>query len=285
MEERLQKLIAAAGIASRRKAEELILGGEVVVNGQVVTELGFKADPERDFIKVGGKLINSKLKNTQKHYVLLNKPKGYLSSRNDPKNRPLVMDLLPPNMRHLHPVGRLDFNTEGIIILTNDGLLTKAVTTASERVPKVYEVKVKGEVTEVALEKLRAGVVIEGRRTAPAIIRRLDISEAGNAWYEVTLFEGRNNQIRKMFDLTGHSVVKLRRVKIGHLTDKGLVVGSYRMLAPEEVAPFLRKADAKKRMTQTAAKSSVTSAKPRTRKPTSRADRTPKPSKSTRGKK
>lgn len=281
MEERLQKLIAAAGITSRRKAEELILNGEVVVNGQVVTELGCKADPERDFIKVGGKLINSKLKSTQKQYVLLNKPKGYLSSRSDPKNRPLVTDLLAPNLRHLHPVGRLDFNTEGIILLTNDGVFTKAITTASEHVPKVYEVKVKGEVTEAALEKLRTGVVIEGRRTAPAVIRRLDVSEAGNAWYEVTLFEGRNNQIRKMFDLTGHSVVKLRRVRIGHLTDRGLAVGSYRMLTPEEVALFLHKSSAKKRIvpkaedrelaTSSAAKTAkVTRVSTRAAKPTPR---------------
>ncbi|MCS6886300.1 MAG: pseudouridine synthase [Acidobacteriota bacterium] len=239
MQQRLQKLIAAAGMASRRKAEQMILAGEVTVNGHVVTELGTKADPEQDHIKVKGKLINPKLAGLKKQYVLLNKPKGYLSSRSDPKNRPLVIDLLPANLRHLHPVGRLDFNSEGIILLTNDGELTRVVTSAAAQVEKVYEVKVKGEVPEQALSRLRNGIVIDGRRTLPVSIRQMKITDAGNAWYQVTLYEGRNNQIRRMFDAVGHSVVKLRRVRIGHLTCQGLAVGAYRLLSPAEVAPFL----------------------------------------------
>src|SRR5919106_2945254 len=144
MEERLQKLIAAAGVASRRHAEELIAAGKVTVNGEVIKELGTKADPDRDHIKVSGKLINPQLKSREKVYVLLNKPKGYLSSVSDPEGRPLVTELLPPAVGKLHPVGRLDFNTEGLLLLTNDGDLTNYVTSARNRVAKVYEAKVKG---------------------------------------------------------------------------------------------------------------------------------------------
>ena len=144
MNERLQKLIAAAGIASRRGAEEIIAAGEVTVNGEVVTALGTKADPARDHIKVRGKLINPALKTREKIYVLLNKPRGYLTSLADPENRPLVTDLIPASLGRLHPVGRLDFNTEGLLLLTNDGDFTNFITSARNRVAKVYEVKVKG---------------------------------------------------------------------------------------------------------------------------------------------
>src|SRR5215471_18848566 len=144
MQQRLQKLIAAAGIASRRHAEDLITSGKVSINGVVITELGTKADPDRDHIKDNGKLINPQLKSREKTYVLLNKPKGYLSSVSDQEGRPLVVELLPPALGKLHPVGRLDFNTEGLLILTNDGDLTNYVTSARNRVEKVYEAKVKG---------------------------------------------------------------------------------------------------------------------------------------------
>jgi 23S rRNA pseudouridine2605 synthase len=240
MEERLQKLIASAGIASRRKAEEMILNGEVTVNGKVVRELGTKADPEKDHIKVAGKLINPRLEHKKNIYILLNKPKGYLSSLSDPQQRPLVTKLLPESIGRVHPVGRLDFNTEGLLILTNDGALTKAITTAAEHIPKVYEVKVKGTPSQEAIERLRKGIVIDGKRTSPSKIRKLESSEAGNTWYEVTLHEGRNNQIRKMFDISGHSVMKLKRTRIGHLTDRGLPVGKHRPLSLEEVAPFFK---------------------------------------------
>jgi len=157
MEQRLQKLIAAAGIASRRRAEELIVAGRVTVNGKVITELGSKADPENDHIKVNGKLINPKLDTREKVYVLLSKPRGYLSSVSDPEGRPVVVDLLPPSLGRLHPVGRLDFNTEGLLLLTNDGDFTNFVTSARNRVEKVYEVKVKGMPPEAALQRLRRG--------------------------------------------------------------------------------------------------------------------------------
>src|ERR687894_3298272 len=172
MEERLQKLIAAAGIASRRHAEELIAAGEVTVNGRVVREPGTKADPERDHIKVRGRLINPLLASHENAYVLLYKPKGYLTSLSDPEGRPLVSELLPATLGRLHPVGRLDFNTEGLLILTNDGELTNYVTAARNKVPKVYEAKVKGIPPEDAVERLRRGVVLEdGARTAPAQVK------------------------------------------------------------------------------------------------------------------
>ena len=240
MEQRLQKLIATAGIASRRHAEELIVAGRVTINGKVVKELGTKADPERDHIKVNGKLINPQLKARDKVYVLLNKPRGYLSSVSDPEGRPLVTELLPPNLGRLHPVGRLDFNTEGLLLLTNDGDFTNYVTAARNRVEKVYEVKVKGVPPDGAIQRLRKGVVLEdGTRTAPAKITLLSETKT-NAWYEVSLHQGRNQQVRRMFELIGHSVLKLRRVRIGYLTDEGLKPAHYRLLSPAEAARLMK---------------------------------------------
>ncbi|MBK9215379.1 MAG: rRNA pseudouridine synthase [Chloracidobacterium sp.] len=233
MPERLQKLIAQAGIASRRAAEQLIAAGEVTVNGEIVTELGTKADPERDHIKVRGKLINAKLQSRSKTYVLVNKPKGYLSSVSDPENRKLVVDLVKGKGK-LHPVGRLDYNSEGLIILTNDGEFTNRVA-GSKKIPKVYEVKVKGLPNRNAINKLRRGVTLEdGFKTAPAEIRELKPTQ-NNGWYEVTLHEGHNQQLRKMFDAIGNSVVKLRRTRIGAISDPYLKVGASRELTVEEV--------------------------------------------------
>jgi pseudouridine synthase len=239
MEERLQKLIATAGLASRRHAEQMIEAGEVTVNGQVVSTLGAKADPEKDHIKVRGRLINPLLKGREKVYVLLNKPRGYLSSVSDPEGRPLVTELVPESLGRLHPVGRLDFNTEGLLILTNDGELTNFVTAARNNVSKVYEAKVKGVPPENSIERLRRGVVLQdGVRTKPAEIERLEDRDT-NSWFRVTLHEGRNQQIRKMFDAIGHSVVKLRRVQIGPLREDNMPLGAYRMLAPKEVSKLM----------------------------------------------
>ena len=239
MQERLQKLIAQAGIASRRAAEEMIRSGEVTINGAVVTELGTKADPEKDHIKVRGKLISAKLKQRENVYILLNKPKGYLSSAADPEGRKLVTDLVK-GYGKLHPVGRLDFNTEGLIILTNDGAFTNLVA-SSKTVPKVYQVKVKGLPNLAALNKLRRGVRLEdGFKTSPAQIKELRPTDK-NGWFEVTLYEGHNQQIRKMFDAIGNSVVKLKRTNIGHVGDTGIKVGSYRKLTADEVAKFRRR--------------------------------------------
>jgi 23S rRNA pseudouridine2605 synthase len=240
-QERLQKLIAAAGIASRRKAEELIAAGEVTVNGSIVTQLGAKADPEQDHVKVGGKLINPRLRKQEKIYLLLNKPSGVLTSRSDPQNRPLVIDLVGPYRHKVHPVGRLDFNTEGLLLLTNDGDFTHLISHAARKVPKVYEVKVKGRPDQEQIALLGRGVRIDGVRTAPAEISLIE-EGATNAWYRVTLYEGRNQQIRKMFDSIGHSVIKLRRVGIGFLNNERLKPGEFRMLTEGEVERFYRNA-------------------------------------------
>jgi 23S rRNA pseudouridine2605 synthase len=235
LEERLQKLIAAAGLASRRHAEEMIEAGEVTVNGEVVREQGTKADPARDHIKVRGKLINPLLEKQEKIYVLLNKPRGYLSALSDDERRPLVTDLVPPSLGRLYPVGRLDFNTEGLLILTNDGELTNHVTSARNHVVKVYEVKVKGVPPEEQVARLRRGIRLDdGVKTAPAQIVKTDETKT-NAWYEVTLREGRNQQIRRMFDSIGHSVIKLRRVRIGPVIAEGILIGQWRHLTPAEV--------------------------------------------------
>jgi 23S rRNA pseudouridine2605 synthase len=240
MQQRLQKLIASAGIDSRRHAEELIVAGQVTVNGKIVTELGCKADPQTDHIKVKGRLINPLLQQHENIYILLNKPKGYLSSMADPKRRPLVTDLIPASLGRLHPVGRLDFNTEGLLLLTNDGDFTNLITSARNRIAKVYEVKVKGIPPAAAIERLRRGIEIgKGERTAPAEVRKLREIEA-NSWFEVKLHEGRNQQIRRMFDAIGHSVVKLRRTQIGALDSKRLSVGQWRRLMPAEVKRLSR---------------------------------------------
>lgn len=237
MHERLQKLIAQAGIVSRRHAEELISSGEVTVNGEIVTTLGSKADPDTDHIKVSGKLINSKLQHRENVYILLNKPKGYLSSAADPEGRKLVTDLVKGHGK-LHPVGRLDYNTEGLIILTNDGDFTNKVA-ASKTIPKVYEAKVKGLPTAVAINKLRRGLRLEdGFKTAPAEIKDLQPTDK-NGWYEITLREGHNQQIRKMFDAIGHSIVKLRRIAIGNIRDEKSPAGTSRKLTEGEIRDFL----------------------------------------------
>jgi 23S rRNA pseudouridine2605 synthase len=216
--ERLQKIIAAAGIASRRKAEELISAGHVKVNGAVVTELGSKADPERDHIRVDGKLLQG----AQHHvYLLLNKPKGYVTTVSDPENRPTVMQLMRGVKKRVYPVGRLDYASEGLLLLTNDGALANKLMKAASQVPKTYVVKVAGVPTAGALEKLRSGVSIEtddGRRvrTEPVSIRL--VKDANNPWYEVTLIEGRNREIRRMFEKVGHHVEKIKRVRYGPLT-------------------------------------------------------------------
>jgi len=240
MEQRLQKLIAEAGIASRRHAEELIAAGEVTVNGKVITEPGTKADASKDHIKVKGKLINPLLAKREKVYVLLNKPKGYLSSVSDPDGRPLVTELLPASLGRIYPVGRLDFNTEGLLLLTNDGEFTNFITSARNRVEKIYEAKVKGLPPEGSLQRIRRGITLDdGTKTAPAKITKVN-ETASNAWFEVVLYQGKNQQIRRMFDSIGHSVVKLKRVRIGFLYDERLRPGEWRRLLPSEVQRFMK---------------------------------------------
>ena len=233
--QRLQKIIAAAGIASRRKAEELIAGGVVSVNGQVVTEPGTKADPEHDHIRVNGKL----LRGAQRYvYLVLNKPKGYVTTVSDPEGRPTVMSLLRGIPERVYPVGRLDYGSEGLLLMTNDGELAARLMKAASHVPKTYVVKVAGVPSAEALAKLRKGVSIptdHGKRvkTAPAKIRPL--RESDNPWYEVTLIEGKNRQIRRMFEQVGHHVEKIRRVRYGPL-ELDVPPGEFRRLTPREIA-------------------------------------------------
>jgi pseudouridine synthase len=250
MQVRLQKLIATAGIASRRHAEELITAGKVSVNGKTVTELGAKADPAIDHIKVNNRLINALLKPRERVYVLLYKPKGYLTSMADPEGRPIVTELIPSALGRLHPVGRLDFNTEGLLLLTDDGAFTNYITAAKNRVAKVYEVKVQGVPTDNAIERLRRGIRLEdGVRTAPAEITLIKRT-ATNSWFEVILHEGRNQQIRRMFDAVGHSVLKLARVRIGPIVEPRLKSGSWRLLTREEVKRVYGKTPAPRRKTK-----------------------------------
>lgn len=233
--ERLQKIIAAAGIASRRKAEQLISSGRVAVNGRTVTELGTKADPEQDHIRVDGKLLHGPQRQV---YVLLNKPKGYVTTVTDPEGRPTVMSLLRGIKARVYPVGRLDYASEGLLLLTNDGDLAQRLMKAASHVSKTYLVKVSGQPSEEALAKLRTSVSIEtdqGRRvkTAPAKVRI--IREATNPWYEITLIEGRNRQIRRMFEQVGHHAEKIKRVRYGPL-QLDVPPGQYRQLTAQEVA-------------------------------------------------
>lgn len=233
--ERLQKIIAAAGVASRRKAEELITSGRVQVNGQTVTELGTKADPDQDHIRVDGKLLRGRERYS---YIVLNKPKGYVTTVSDPEHRPTVMDLVRGVRGRVYPVGRLDWASEGLLLLTNDGELANSLMKAASHVAKTYVVKVAGQPDEEKLEKLRRGVSIAekgGRRvrTGPTKIRM--IREAENPWLEVTLTQGRNRQIRKMFEEVGHHVEKIRRVQYGPLS-LDVPPGEFRALKPEEVS-------------------------------------------------
>jgi len=232
--ERLQKIIAAAGIASRRGAEELIRNGLVTVNGHQITELGSKADPAQDHIRVKGKLLRGP---ERRVYLLMNKPKGCVTTLRDPENRPTVIDLLPRVGARVYPVGRLDYSSEGLLVLTNDGELASRLMKAGS-VPKTYLVKVAGSPTATALARLREGISIPSERgkrvkTAPAKIRLLH--PAANPWYEVTLIEGKNRQIRRMFEEIGHHVEKIKRVRYGPL-ELDVHPGKFRYLTAQEVA-------------------------------------------------
>ena len=233
--ERLQKIIAAAGVASRRRAEELIRNGLVTVNGHTITELGSKADRERDHIRVEGKLLRGPQRRV---YLLMNKPKGCVTTLRDPEHRPTVIDLLPRVGARVYPVGRLDYSSEGLLVLTNDGDLASRLMKAGSLLPKTYQVKVSGTPTATGLARLRQGISIAAERgkrvkTAPAKIRLL--RPAANPWYEVTLIEGRNRQIRRMFEEIGHHVEKIKRVRFGPLS-LDVDPGKFRHLTPQEVA-------------------------------------------------
>lgn len=231
--ERLQKLIAAAGVASRRKAEELIIARRVTLNGVVVDELGTKADPDNDKICVDG----TPLRREDLLYFLLYKPKGYVTTVSDPEGRPTVMDLVRDIPGRVYPVGRLDFASEGLLLMTNDGALAQKLTYAGSHVPKTYLVKISGKPSEDVLARLRAGIKIaldDGRKvkTSPAKIRLAE--DGDNPWYEVVLIEGRNRQIRRMFDHVGFHVEKIKRTRLGSLA-LDVSPGEFRPLTPREV--------------------------------------------------
>jgi pseudouridine synthase len=234
MEVRLQKIISAAGVASRRAAEKLIEEGRVQVNGTTVTELGTKADPDTDDIRVDERRV----KQPQRHrYFLLNKPRGYVTTRSDPEHRPTVLDLLKGVREYVYPVGRLDFDSEGLLLLTNDGDLAATLTHPRHEVERVYEAQVLGVPDAHDIERLSRGIVIEGRRTSPANIELLRErrTDGNTSVLRVTIHEGRTRQVRKMADAIGHPVRTLKRVRIGPIADKNLRLGTYRELTPEEV--------------------------------------------------
>ncbi|HVW84404.1 MAG TPA: pseudouridine synthase [Bryobacteraceae bacterium] len=237
-EERLQKILASAGIASRRKAEQIITEGRVTVNGKPVTELGSKADIERDHIKVDGKLLRQPAHHV---YIALNKPDSVVSTASDPQRRTTVLDLLHGVKARVYPVGRLDYHSEGLILLTNDGEFANAITAAKSHVPKTYLAKVKGSLTPEEEEEFRNGIPLSGKRTAPAGLRLIRRGE--NPWYEVRLIEGRNQQIRIMFKHFGHLVEKLRRVRIGTVELGSLKPREFRYLTADEVSKLMRMAN------------------------------------------
>ena len=245
MELRLQKIISTAGIASRRAAEKLIAEGRVSVNGRTVTELGTKADPDRDEIRVDDRRI----KGAQRHrYLLLNKPRGYVTTRSDPQRRPTVIDLLKGVREYVYPVGRLDFDSEGLLILTNDGDLAARLMHPRHEVERVYEAEVLGRPDAHDLDRLARGVLIDGRRTSPA---QVELAGERGGFHEsrsaakgsandtsilrIAIHEGRTRQVRKMCDAIGHPVRTLKRIRIGPIADRNLKLGNYRELTVQEV--------------------------------------------------
>ncbi len=234
-QERLQKLMAQAGVASRRASEEIIVAGRVTLNGKVVTEHGTKADPAVDEICVDGERL---VQAEKLRYFLLNKPIGYVTTVSDPEGRPTVMALMKNCPERVYPVGRLDYNSEGLLLMTNDGMLAQSLMKAGNHVPKTYQVKISGKPDEKTIARLRAGVTIELEdarkvKTSPAEIRL--IKDAANPWYEIILIEGRNRQIRRMFQSVGFNVEKIKRIQFGPLK-LDIPPGEFRSLTVREVA-------------------------------------------------
>ncbi|HVP53924.1 MAG TPA: pseudouridine synthase [Candidatus Eisenbacteria bacterium] len=276
--ERLQKVLAAAGIASRRKCEELITSGLVSVNGQTVTQLGSKADPEVDSIKVNGRPLRGRERHV---YLLLHKPKGYVTTVADPEGRPTVLDLVRGVKGRVYPVGRLDYLSEGLLLLTNDGELAQRLMHASSHVSKTYQVKVSGKPSDADIAKLRSGIFLPAEhaplksaaehgpghsvrrrsqavRTAPVRIKLL--RDAANPWFEITLIEGRKRQIRRMFEQIGHHVEKIKRVRYGPL-ELDVEPGKFRPLSAGEVARLKASAESGARAPRTGSSKAAHSSK------------------------
>jgi 23S rRNA pseudouridine2605 synthase len=232
MKERLQKILASAGIASRRGAEEYIRQGRVKVDGKVVVEMGLQVDPLHQLIELDGKLVTTKERLV---YILLNKPRGYVSTLSDPQGRPIITALLTGVNARVFPVGRLDLDSEGALLLTNDGELAHRILHPSFEVEKTYIIRVTGKPDPGLLKKLEDGIIIEGRRTWPAKVRMLAADSAAST-LEVIIHEGRKRQVRKMFAAIGHPVLQLKRVAYGNLKLANLPVGKYRVLSRKELA-------------------------------------------------
>jgi 23S rRNA pseudouridine2605 synthase len=237
MEKRIHKIISEMGIASRRKAEDIIKEGRVTVSGRVAT-IGMKADPAREHIKLDGKLLS---KREPRVYMMFHKPRNVVTSLHDPQGRPTVKDFLKGVKYRVFPVGRLDFDSEGMLFMTNDGDFAHAVLHPSKKISKTYLVKVKGVLEEEEIAKLRKGIKLKKRMTAPAMIKKTRKTEQ-NSWLEITIHEGRKRQIRRMLDIIGHPVLKLKRVRIDGIQLGGLEPGALRYLTPEEVDMIKREA-------------------------------------------
>jgi len=231
MKERLQKIISRSGVASRRKAENMIVQGRVAVNGQPVTELGARADSAKDVITIDGEAIASP---ENRVFVILNKPAGCLCTRTDPGNRTTVLDLLKDIAERIYPVGRLDYDTEGLLVLTNDGEFSQKLLHPSSHLARTYRVKVREIPSEKDLDRLRRGILIDRIKTNPAKIKIVDRLQK-NCWLEVTLWEGRNRQIKKMFESIGHRTLRIIRTRFGPLELKDLPTGAYRFMTRKEL--------------------------------------------------
>jgi pseudouridine synthase len=241
---RLQKILSAAGIASRRAAEALIAQGRVMVNGQTVTELGTKADADADDIRVDGRRVKTA---PHRRYILLYKPRGYITTRSDPQRRPTVIDLLARGgvREYVYPVGRLDYDSEGLLLLTSDGDLAATLTHPRHGVEREYHVRVRGVPDDHEVQRLAKGLVVQGRRTAPAEVAVQKVIEAESgpqAVLSIVIREGRNRQVRDMCDAIGHPVVRLRRVRIGPIKDDRIRPGEFRDLDAREIAALKRAA-------------------------------------------
>ncbi len=231
---RLQKVLSQAGVASRRAAEKLIADGRVTVNGQTILTMGVKVDPQKDDVRVDGRRIKAA---ARLRYILLYKPTGFVTTRSDPQRRRTVMDLIPGVREYVYPVGRLDYDTEGLLLLTNDGDLAARLTHPRHGVARTYEAKVAGMPDREAIEKLRKGIPLDGHRTLPADVMLLNEGRRdGDGVLRLTIREGRNRQIRRMCEAVGHPVQHLKRTKFGGLGDRRLRPGDWRELRPEEVA-------------------------------------------------
>jgi pseudouridine synthase len=247
MSERLQKFLADAGVCSRRAAERMIQEGRVRVNGEVITRMGTTVDPDRDAVKVDGRRIHSR--RSPHVYLLLNKPRGVVTTMSDPEGRPTVADLIPRGMPRLFPAGRLDYHSEGLLLLTDDGELARNLTHPSRKIPKLYQVKLKGRPKASAIRRLEEGIVLDGRRTAPAEIRF--VKPGPNPWFEIRVTEGRKHLVRKLFETVGHPVLKLKRTGFGQLTLRDLPVGQTRSLLPSEIETLKRRPRARPRTERT----------------------------------